>query len=300
MGALLESGDIDGTRQMLAQLKETASKLRQPFFVWATDHALAMISVMSGASNAEQEVLAAFEVGKASGQPDAQMAFLSQLSVIRRDQGRHGELIEPLRESADLLPHLPVWRIVLAGLYCETDQLDAARTEVDKLSACDFKIPLDWTWSSSVFSLAQTCIDLGDRKLAALYYPQLTSVADRVGVTGIGIVCYGSLALPCGQLAACLGRWREAEEYLNQAVAMNEHIGARPYLVRTLRSYANMLLDRNEPGDRTRVATLIAEARVEAERLGMKRETVRLDRLCKRLHLANGTSSNSKSINLAN
>ena len=279
MGALLESGDIDGTRQMLARLKEMASKLRQPFFIWVTDHARAMISVMSGAAGAEQEVLAAFQVGTAAGQPDAKMALLSQLSVIRRDQGRHGELIEPVREFADLLPHLPVWRIVLAGLYCETDQLDEARIQIDKLSACDFKISLDWTWSSSVFSLAQTCTDLGDQKLAALYYPQLKPVAGQVGVTGIGIVCYGSLALPCGQFAACLCRWSEAEEYFNQAVAMNERIGARPYLVRTLRAYANMLLDRNGPGDQTRAAKLIEEGRVEADQLGMKREVVRLDRL---------------------
>ena len=172
---------------------------------------------------------------------------------------------------------------MLAGLYCETDQLDEARIQIDKLSACDFKISLDWTWSSSVFSLAQTCTDLGDQKLAALYYPQLKPVAGQVGVTGIGIVCYGSLALPCGQFAACLCRWREAEEYFNQAVAMNERIGARPYLVRTLRAYANMLLDRNGPGDQTRAANLIEEGCVEADQLGMKREILRFDRLRKRL-----------------
>jgi tetratricopeptide (TPR) repeat protein len=285
MGALLECGDIEGTRQMLAQLNEMASKLRQPFFIWATKHAFAMMSVMAGASDAEGEVVAAFEVGSAAGQPDAKMALLSQLSVIRRDQGRHGELIGPLRESADLLPHLPVWRIVLAGLYCETDQLDEARSQMDKLCAGDFKIPLDWTWSSSVFSLAQTCIDLSDRKLAALYYPQLKSVAGQVGVTGIGIVCYGSLALPCAQFAACLSRWREAEDYFNQALAMNERIGARPYLVRSVRSYAHMLLDRNESGDRQFANTLINRGLAEADQLGMKREIVRLERLRNRLDM---------------
>ena len=38
---------------MLARMKEISSKLRQPFFNWATAHAAAMISVMSGAASAE-------------------------------------------------------------------------------------------------------------------------------------------------------------------------------------------------------------------------------------------------------
>jgi class 3 adenylate cyclase/tetratricopeptide (TPR) repeat protein len=283
MGALLESADIGGAEQMLSRMKELASKLRQPFFSWATDHALAMMSVMHGTPSAEQEVQAAFQVGTAGGQPEAKQAYVSQLSVIRRDQGRHAELIEPLRGFADSFSHLPVWRVILAGLYCETDQLDEARAQIDKLAGRDFKIPLDWTWASVVISLAQVCADLGDHKLAALYYSQLQSVADQVGVTAMGLVCYGSLAFPCGQLAACLHRWGEAEQYFDQAIAMNARIGARPYLVRTQRAYSNMLLDRNAPDDRARAAKLIEEVRAEADQLGMRREIDRLDRLRRRM-----------------
>jgi class 3 adenylate cyclase/tetratricopeptide (TPR) repeat protein len=279
MGALLESADIGGAEQMLSRMKELASKLRQPFFSWATAHALAMISVMSGMAGAEAEVRSAFELGTAGGQPEAKMAYLSQLSVIRRDQGRHGELIEPLRGFAESFSHLPVWRVILAGLYCETDELQKARCEIDKLAACDFKISLDWTWASTITNLAQICSDLGDQKLAAMYYPQLQSVAGQVGVTGIGLVCYGSLAFPCGQLAACLNRWGEAEQWFNQAEAINARIGARTYRVRTLRAYANMLLDRKTTGDCARAAKLIAEGHSEAGQLGMQREIVRLERM---------------------
>jgi predicted ATPase/class 3 adenylate cyclase len=279
LGALLESGDIVGAREMLVRMKELSGKLRQPFFSWATDHAWAMLSVMSGAPNAEQELQAAFQVGKQGGQPEANMAYLSQLSVLRRDQGRHGELLEILRGAADQFSHLPVWRVIFAGLYCETDRLDDARAEIEKLAAVDYKIPLDWTWPSTVMSLGQICVDLAQQKIAALYYPQLQAVAGQVGVTGIGLVCYGSLALPCGQLAACLKRWEESEQYFNQAIAMNARIRARPYLVRTRRAYASMLLERNMLGNRARAAELIAEAYTEADQLGMQREITRLDRL---------------------
>jgi class 3 adenylate cyclase/tetratricopeptide (TPR) repeat protein len=283
LGALLETGEIVGAKQMLVRMKELAGKLRQPFFTWATDHALAMISVMSGAASAEQEVSAAFQVGVVGGQPEAKMAYVSQLSVIRRDQGRHGELIESLKSFAESFPHLPVWRVILAGLYCETDQLDEARAQLNKLAAVDFKIPLDWTWPSTVISLAQICSDLGNRKFAALYYPQVQSVAGQVGVTGIGLVCYGSLAYPCGQLAACLNQWDEAEQYFDQALAMNSLIDARPYLVRTRRAYASMLLDRDAAGDCAGAAKLIEEAHTEANQLGMQREIVRLERLRRRI-----------------
>jgi class 3 adenylate cyclase/tetratricopeptide (TPR) repeat protein len=230
MGTLLESGDVEGTRGMLSRMKQLASKLRQPFYNWITGHALAMMSVMAGASDAEREVAAAFELGTRSGQPDAKLFYFAQLSVIRRDQGRHAELTEPVRNFADSFSHMPVWRVVLAGLYCETDQLDEARVQIDKLAVCDFKIPSDWTWTSAVMSLAQVCYDLDNQDLATLYYPRLQSVADQVGVTGIGLVCLGSLAFPCGQLAACLNRWGEAEQYFDRAVEMNVRIGARPYL----------------------------------------------------------------------
>ena len=99
-------------------------------------------------------------------------------------------------------------------------------------------------------SLAQVASDLGDRALAEHFYPQLQKVAGQVGVTSIGILCYGSLALPCGLLAACLRRWDEADRYFAEAEAMNERIGARPYLVRTRRAWAAMLIERNAPGDR--------------------------------------------------
>jgi class 3 adenylate cyclase/tetratricopeptide (TPR) repeat protein len=285
MGALLESGDIEETRKMLSRMKGLASELRQSFFSWTADHALAMMSVMAGAPSAEEEVAAAFELGTRGGQPDARMAYLSQLSVIRRDQGRHLELIDPLRSLADSFSHLPVWRVVLAGLYCETDQLGEARAEIDKLAARDFQISLDWTWPSTVISLAQVCYDLGNQDLAARYYPQLQSVADQVGVAVMSLVCYGSLAFPCGQFAACLHRWGEAEQYFDRAVEMNVRVGARPYLVRTRRAYAAMLLDRDASDDRAHAAKLIDEGRAEADRLGMRREIDRLDRLRHRMSM---------------
>jgi tetratricopeptide (TPR) repeat protein len=283
-GALIESADIVGAEQTLTQLEGFAAKLRQAYFSWAPRVARAMLGVMRGSPDAERLVNAAYLMGKQGGQPDAKTVYLSQLFVIRRDQGRYGELVEPLREVVESQPHIPAWRVALAGLYCETDQLDEARAQMDGLAAGDYGIALDWTWASAVASLAQVCGDLCDRKVAALFHPRLQPVADQLGVTGISLVCYGSLAYPCGLFAACLERWDEAEHQFNQAIAVNERIGARPYLVRTRRAYAGMLLDRDRPGDRASAAALITAAFSEATELGMKREIVRLERLSERMN----------------
>ena len=285
-GALLESGDIVRAEQMLARLRELIPKLRQPYFNWATSLAGSMLCVMRGGADAEQQVSAAFELGRASGQPDANMVRLGQMFVIRRDQGRYGELVEPLRQLVQAQPHLPVWGATLAGLYCETDQLDQARAQVAMLAARGFNLPVDWTWPSAVMSLAQVASDLGDQTLAEHFYPQLQKVAGQVGVTSIGIVCYGSLALPCALLAASLRRWDEADRCFGEAVAMNERIGARPYLVRTRRAWAAMLIDRNAPGDGARIAALMAAASGAAVEFGMQREIVRLERLRERMSLS--------------
>ena len=93
----------------------------------------------------------------------------------------------------------------------------------------------------------------------------------------------GSRGYAAGPLASCLGRWEDAERHFEHALAVNERLGARPFLVRTRRAYAQMLLERNRPGDTERAHELIAAARAEAEQLGMAREIVRFERLRERL-----------------
>lgn len=80
-------------------------------------------------------------------------------------------------------------------------------------------------------------------------------------------------------LAACLGRWDDAERHFTDALAMNERLGARPFVVRTRRAWAAMLLDRGAPDDAARARELITTGLAEAEALGMAREVVRFQRL---------------------
>ena len=108
-------------------------------------------------------------------------------------------------------------------------------------------------------------------------------MAQQVDVLALVVACSGSYGLCAGSLAACLDRWDDAERHFTDALAMNERLGSRPYVVRTHRAWASMLLDRNAAGDAARARELLAAGRAEAEQLGMARELVRFDRLMARL-----------------
>ena len=145
-GALLESGDIGGAERALAEVERLAGELRQPFYTWWARTGRTMLAVMRGAPDAEAQVLATFELGTAGGQPDAAAVFGAQLTALRNNQGRAGELAEVMRANVDAMPHMPAWRATLARLYTETDQLEQAREQVDILRANGFDPPLNWSW----------------------------------------------------------------------------------------------------------------------------------------------------------
>jgi hypothetical protein len=153
---------------MIARMHELATELRQPFFAWRASNARTMLSIMRGATDAEQQLFATFELGKAAGQPDAGTNFNAQLSVLRSDQGRSRELTDAIRATAEAQPHNQAWRAALAHLYCETDRLDEARKVMDLFAATGFAIQMKWNSAVSMLWLASACADLDDRNAAAL------------------------------------------------------------------------------------------------------------------------------------
>ena len=239
-----------------------------------------MLAILRGAPDAEEQALRALEIGVNGGQPDANAAFGAQLSQMRSQQGRYAEIGDAMIANVNSAPHIASWRAALALMYCETDRLTQARTELDRFVSNNFDLPPDWSWTATMYNLSEVTDWLRDTNAAAVLYARLKPVAHQVGTLAGFLLCYGSLGYCAGLLAACLQRWDEASHHFEQALTMNERLGARPWNVRTRRAYASMLLDRKVPGDRERAAELIAAGRAEAETLGMARELLRFERLC--------------------
>jgi tetratricopeptide (TPR) repeat protein len=282
-GPTLESGDVRGFEQALGVLDELAPKLRQPYLTWVARYTRATLAVLRGESDAEQQAYAAYQVGMAADDPDATVVFGAHIGIIRWNQGRMDEVVAAMQQFVEAQPHVSGWRAGLAGAYCELDRLDEAREHFDILAGQRFNLEQNWSWHSGaeMALYAAMCEFLRDRDAAAGLYRYLEPFAGEVARGGNSV--YGSFAMYCGGLAAVLERWDEAERHFTAAVAMNERIGARPWIVRTHRAWAAMLLDRNAAGDAERARDLIATGRAEAETLGMARELVRFERLSARL-----------------
>lgn len=282
-GALLESGDIAGAEDAVHEAERLAAELRQPFYVWIAGLMRTMLLILRGDPDAERQARVTFELAVAGGQPDAAGAYAAQLNSIRLDQGRAAEMIDALRALTDAMPHISSWRSALAKLYAACDRLDDVREQLEPLRVAGFERALDWTWGAHANDVTEAVCSIGDTAAAAVLYERFRPLAPQVQTLLVAIGSNGSYGFSCGRLAACLGRWDDAESHFADALATNERLGARPHVVRTRRAWAAMLLDRDAGDDRERARDLIAAGRAEAERLGMTREFVLFARLMERL-----------------
>ena len=142
------------------------------------------------------------------------------------------------------------WRPGLALIYSELGRTREARAEFEHLAQHDFAdLPRDALWMACMTYLADVCTFLGDTARAATLYQLLLPYAGRNVVIGSAVACYGAVSRYLGAFAATMGRWDEAAQHFEDALAMNARMGARPWLAHTQHEYATMLLARNQPGD---------------------------------------------------
>jgi tetratricopeptide (TPR) repeat protein len=270
---LLELGDIAAADVEIAAHAALAQELREPLQLWRAVVWRAMRALCDGRfGDAERLADDAFAAGRRLRESDAAQFQTVQLFFSRVEQGRAGEMEEPFKRFLRDFPTLPGWRAGLAFLYCEAGREADARREFAPLAANGFRdIPRDDTWLLSTVAAADACGLLGDAAAAAVLYELLLPYARRnIVCFEAGIACIGAAARVLGVLAHTMGRCEESEAHFEAALELNEKMGARSWLARTQHQYAEMLLARDEPGDRNRAAELRKAAVATARELGMK------------------------------
>jgi hypothetical protein len=126
----------------------------------------------------------------------------------------------------------------------------------------------DNEWLLGMSMASETCARLGDADAAALLYGQLLPFAGRHAI-GHAEGSVGAVDRYLGLLAQTLGGLADAEEHFQHSIALNERMGARPWVAHTEHDYARMLLERDGPGDRERALGLLAPCLETARELGM-------------------------------
>ena len=94
-----------------------------------------------------------------------------------------------------------------------------------------------------------------------------------LNAVGVPELALGSTSRQLGILAALLGRVGDALDHFEEALPMNELMGARPWVGQTLEEHAGMLLRRDDQADRPRAEELLARAHASYDELGMKAAT---------------------------
>ena len=112
-------------------------------------------------------------------------------------------------------------------------------------------LPFDMEWLLGMSLLAETSSFLADTASASILYELLLPwAAFNVADHPEGI--RGSVSRYLGLLASTIGHRTDAAQHFEDALVMNERLGARPWIAHTQHDYARMLIARDLRGDRER------------------------------------------------
>jgi len=266
---LLELGDIEGVSGAVEEMARLNTYLRQPFF-GAYERALkARLALMRGAlDEAEQLIRLVQQVRGATPVDPVNDVAAQMIFILRRERNQLRTLGPMVAMFVRQTAMTAIWRPALALLYVELDDLDSARDIFDDLASDDFRsVPDDARWTTCIAYLAEVCTALDDRAGAGRLYRLLLPWSGRN--IGVGIECQGSSDRFLGLLASVEERWPDAERHFEEALAMNDRIGAIVQREHTRRDYAEMLVKRGDPADRAKASALLDTAEGHATALGL-------------------------------
>ena len=181
------------------------------------------------------------------------------------------EELEPeIRDLVSEYPTRPAFRCTLLHLQTRLGQVGASKHTFEELAADDFAfLPFDQEWLYGISLLSETCAFLDHSASAAVLY-RLLRPYGHLNCIDLPEAMRGSASRYLGILAATLERWPEAAQHFENALGMNQKMGAKPWLAATQNDYALMLLTRNMTGDRKRADELSARATATYSDLGLR------------------------------
>ena len=238
-----ELGDMKLVRRSAGAITRLAAELRQPAQLWIAQATEALLALHEGRLDlAEELATSAREHGRIAQPREAEGAFAMQLYQVRSEQQREAEVYDLLGTVADDLPGRPLFRCALARLACELGRQSEGRRRFEELAANGFEVvPRDQEWLLSAAFLTGACVDLGDHARGAELYDELLPFAGTLA-TDVHEGSAGATARLLGVLAELNGERETAIRHLQDAVEVNERVGARIWLARSQAELAGLYL----------------------------------------------------------
>jgi DNA-binding CsgD family transcriptional regulator len=251
---------------------QLAEELGQPAQQWYSGVMATSLAMQDGRfAEAERLIDQTFSAGRRAMPWDAEAARLFALALLRREQGRLGELEDDLRRALVTHPGYRSVRCLLGVMLCDLGRVDEARALFDQLAADDFAVyPKDNEFLTARTLLAEMAAFLQDRERAAVLYDQLLPYRQQIAlmISEIGV---GPVEWPLGILAGLLARHDDAARHFEATMAVSSRIGARPWVAHAQVDYARMLSESGRPDDREHAVEQLTSALATCEELGMTR-----------------------------
>ncbi len=127
----------------------------------------------------------------------------------------------------------------------------------------------DCIWLATLSMLAQVIARFEVTDHAGTLYRLLKPFEGRRIVVGGAVLCFGPVSRFLGSLARVEGRFDDARNHLDQALAEVRRDDMPPVEARVLLEIATALRRRGHPGDDLRAAASLDEADTIAHKLGM-------------------------------
>ena len=174
--------------------------------------------------------------------PNARWAHLLEISLLRWEQGRLGELRDIWQAQVERFPRLGIARAWLALADLERGDRDAAQRALRVLAEQLPDRPRSGLWLPSVVLAALLAAKLDDAEAAGRLYPALLPYKDQVVGMHMEhpVACFGAASYYLALLAATMSRWTEAAAHFEAAIRTHERLGATPWLARTREADARM------------------------------------------------------------
>lgn len=234
---------------------------------------------------AEDLATQAFQKAQRWQHPRALLSYAAQLAMVRFHQGRIREMLPLLDQYVATYPRIDLLRCALALASIENDSAEQARVHFEYFATNDFaSLEKNWNWLATIVVASEVCVFLKDKQRALLLYRLLFPYAARNVMLGWYEACFGSASRILGSLASLLRNFDDAEKHFTDALAMNQRIGAIPWIAHNQRNYAAMLLDRSAPGDEEKALVLIKAAMATSRTLALREVEKGLTSLLRRLN----------------
>ncbi len=245
LNALLALGQLEEVPQAIADYAQVASSLRRPQLHYNVALRDCVLPLLRGDfETARERIDQALAAGADAGDVHAGAAWCSGRVALAFATGRFDdaeELITQLDEHAERLKNLAMYQAQpLAIRLVRNMDLEGvpALTRLDAMA--DRELPQNFITLATVSVSAYVCVYRDDKALAARLLDRYRNFSEYNACVG-AYLTYGSFARYLGMLAAVVGDREQAIEFYETALVVNTRIGAKPWLVWTLRELAGLL-----------------------------------------------------------